>query len=264
LSTGLFWFRDTLLPDVTVSRNVIKNINDEIIAHVLYATRELNEYAGSRQYLFSHFPDIERHYRMRFTFETIEKTGLYQKDKQYWDSLPCLELEDKGSCSIAEAIILAKDGPINFRNRYFNRQFFSQFAQYMIVKNFLITYIPNEKYGFYLQAKLSEQEIIINNEIKSFQPMTFLDCADVEKVTLKNGSLNKRHELCKWFINWSAVIKKDFFYFGIQLTNELLSEARPENKVVAVNEILERLRDLLPEEARPAKKLNISVESFYS
>ena len=39
LSTGLFWFRDQLLPDVTVSRNVIKNISDEIIAHVMYAIR---------------------------------------------------------------------------------------------------------------------------------------------------------------------------------------------------------------------------------
>ena len=93
--------------------------------------------------------------------------------------------------------------------------------------------------------------------------MTFLDCADVEKVTLKNGSLNKQNPLCKWFINWSTLITKDFFYFGIQLTNELLSEAQPEKKVVAVNEILDRLRDLLPEEARPQKNIDINVDSFY-
>jgi hypothetical protein len=263
LSTGLFWFRDTLLPDVTVSRNVIKNITDEIIAHVMYATRELNEYAGSRQYLFAHFPKIERHYRMRFTVETIEKTGLYQMDKPYWDSLPCLQIENKGSSTIDEALKLAKEGPINFRIGYFNNEFFSEFSQYMIEKNFLVTYIPREKDGFYLQAKMPKQEITIDKELKPFQPMTFLDCADLEKVTLKNGSLNKQHPLCKWFISWSAIITRDFFYFGIQLTNELLSEAQAANKVIAVNEILDRLRDLLPEEARPPKNLDISLESFY-
>ena len=93
--------------------------------------------------------------------------------------------------------------------------------------------------------------------------MTFLDSTDLEKVTLMNGSLNKQHSLCKWFINWSSIITRDFHYFSIQLFNELLSKAQPEYKVVTINEILERLRALLPEEARPPKNLDISIKCFY-
>ena len=201
---------------------------------------------------------------MCFTIETIEKTGLYQKDKAYWDALPCLQIEKKGLSSIEEALRLAKEGPINFTTGHFNNEFFSQFAQYMIEKHFLITYIPRENDAFYLQAKMPEHEIIIDKELKPFQPMTFLDCTDLEKVALKNRSLNKQHPLSKWFINWSSLIEKDFFYFGIQLTNELLSNEAPELKVIAVNEILDRLRDLLPEEARPPKNLDITIDSFYA
>ena len=137
-------------------------------------------------------------------------------------------------------------------------------AHYIIEKNFQITYIPNEKYGFYLQAKMTEQEITIDKVLQPFQPMTFLDCSELEKISLKNGSLNKQHPLTKWFITWSNLITREFFYFGIQLTNELLSEASPARKVIAVNEILDRLRELLPEKARPLRALDVTLDSFYS
>jgi hypothetical protein len=46
--------------------------------------------------------------------------------------------------------------------------------------------------------------------------------------------------------------------------NELLSNADAERKVVTVNEILDRLRELLPKEARLPKDLDINVASLYA
>lgn len=187
LSTGLFWFRDSLLPDVTVSRNVIKKFSDEIIANVLYATRELNEYSG-HQLLFNYFPDIGGRSRMRFTVESLEQTGLYQLNKAYWNSLPCLQIGKRRLLSINEALQFAKEEPINFRIEFFQSVFFTQFTQYMIEKNFLITFISNEN-DFYFQAKLPENEINIDKELIPFQPMTFLDCSDIKKLVLKDKRL---------------------------------------------------------------------------
>lgn len=263
LQTGIFWFQDALLPHLTVSRNTIKSISEEIIAHVLYATRELNEYVSLAHNFFNCLPKIEDEYKMRFTVETLEKTELYQKDKAYWNSLPCVIIEGKGLSTIEEAINLSKVNPINFRVAWLDNEFFMKFTQYMIEMNFLITYIPNEPDNFYLQAKLPEHEITIEKELKLFTPMAFLHCNDTDKVALRNGSLNKQHSLCKWFLKWASLIENDFYYLGIQLTNELLARELPESKIIAVNEILGRLRDLLPIEARPPKELDVNEDSFY-
>ncbi len=100
-------------------------------------------------------------------------------------------------------------------------------------------------------------------KLRPYLPMKFLDCADGSKVALKNDSLNKQHPLIKWFLHWSQLIEKDYFYFGIQLCNELVGDSAPANKIGVVNEILERLRVLLPPDARPLKELDIIEADLY-
>jgi hypothetical protein len=46
--------------------------------------------------------------------------------------------------------------------------------------------------------------------------------------------------------------------------NELLGDSKFKGKIVEVNEILSRLRILLPEEARPQANTDLDENSFYS
>jgi hypothetical protein len=264
LSTGLFWFRDELLPEVTVSRNVIKRIPDEIIAHVLFATRELNDFAGTEQLLFAFMPKIERNYNMRFTLETLEKTRLYDDHIAYWNELPCIYLKDRGVSSISVALELAKVGPIIFKTKFFNSRFYLEFTKYMILRNFHISYISNGNDDYHLQAFLAGEKNKISPELLPFQPMRFIECDQKDKIVLLDGFINRIHPLSQWFLTWFPIIEKDFYYLGMQLMNELLGSTVPDQKVGSVNEILVRLRELLPIEARPSEELNISVDSLFS
>jgi hypothetical protein len=264
LSTGIFSFKDALLPEVMVSRNAIKRFTPMIVAHVLYATRELNEYTKSEQELFSYFPDLERDpdQSLWFTVEELEKSGVYEVDKDYWHSLPCMLTKENGLTTMTEAIEMAGKGPVIFRVRHFESRFYHEMAQYMIVKNFIVTYVPDGD-DYYLEAKLPADKIVVDPKLCPYLPMKFLDAADPSKVTLKNFSLNKQHPLIKWFLQWSHLIEKDFFYLGIQLCNELINDAAPAHKIGSVTEILERLRVLLPPNARPAKELDIKNADLY-
>lgn len=265
LSTGLLWFKDSLLPDVTVSRNIIKNISDVIAAHVLFATRELNEYTNSNQKIFTHLPNLPRKSNLIFTVETIELTKLYENNRSYWHSLPCIFIEEKGLSTIEEGIILSKErNTFKFQLQRFQNEFIGQFTQYVIERNFQIKYFESPPEGFYLQAKFSESEIIPDRNLISYQPMTFLDCDNLEKLILKTNSLNKQHPFAKWLIKWSPIITKEYTYFSEQLHYELFTPGQIKNRVSAVNEIIDRLRELLPDEAKPSKDLNINENSFYN
>jgi hypothetical protein len=92
--------------------------------------------------------------------------------------------------------------------------------------------------------------------------MQFMESVDANKAVLGNGSFNILHPLIKWYLNNAELIMKDFAYYGYQLFNELQGEAAPQFRVVAVNEILERLRVLLPPNATPSPELNIAEKDL--
>lgn len=258
LSTGLYCFRDALLPELAVSRGAIKQFTPEIIAHVWYATREMNKYTEENGQPFSYLPDLERkqfHSELVFSVDMLENVGLYKKDVNYWHKLPCLSLRERRA-SLDQALELAKKGPIAFRTLEFQSLFYTNFVRYMLLKNFHIRYISDSN-DYYLEGRLSDQEVIIPMELRSFEPMEFIESVNSTKVVLENHSFNLQHPLIKWFISNSNLIKRDFSYYGFQLRNVLLSQDTPDIKVVAVNEILERLRVLLPPETRPPIELNI-------
>ena len=84
-----------------------------------------------------------------------------------------------------------------------------------------------------------------------------------QKIVLRNGSLNFGNPIVNWYLKWNDLIRKEFYYFGIQLTNNLLSETVLAEKIAAVNGILERLSILLPEAAKPPKDGSVDENSFY-
>jgi len=89
-----------------------------------------------------------------------------------------------------------------------------------------------------------------------------MESVDANKAVLGNGSFNILHPLIKWYLNNAELIRKDFAYYGYQLFNELLSDAASQSRVVAVNEILERLQVLLPTNAKPSVDLNITEDDL--
>lgn len=263
LATGLFCFRDNLLPDVTVSRSVIKSISPEIITNIMYATRELNEYAKSPFRLFGYFPNIERS-KSRYTHysvEAFERTGIYEKAPDFWHSLPSLATKEN-VITINEALELLKQGPIAFRPISNCGAFYTQFSKFLLSKTLAIKYVDNNG-DYYLEGVVPDNAQNPGSELGNFEPMTFLNGDDDTKVVLRNGSLNLTHPLIKWYLTWNHLIKKEFYYFGIQLKNQLLGDSKIDEKINEVNEILGRLRILLPEPARPSKEISVEQNSFY-
>jgi hypothetical protein len=258
LSTGLFCFKDVLLPDLTVSRSTIKRFTIEMIAHVLYATREMNEYRASDNYLFSYLNDLERRRgpAEKFTIERLEKTGIYEKDKNYWHSLPCIATKTE-VITIETAIGSATKGSLTFRTIPFQSAFFTEFVKYIVVKNFHVRYISDED-GYFLEGRLRNGNSPSHAEVRLFEPMQFLDSDNAVKIVLTNRSLNLQHPLIKWYLKNVNLIQKEFSYYGMQLINGLLGENSDAEKIQNVNEILGRLRSILPEHARPALELNVT------
>jgi hypothetical protein len=264
LSTGLYCFRDELLPELTVSRSTIRQFTPEIIAHIMYATREMNEYIDENGQPFSYLPDLEHKQRrseLVFSVEMFERVGLYELDKEYWNNLPSLSVRNQGYVSMGRAVELAKERPIEFHFIDFRSVFYREFVKYMVVKNFIVRYIPTSD-GYYLDGRPSDGRINITEGMRFFNPLEFIESIESTKIVLKNRCFNQSNSLIKWFLNYAVLIKKEFSYYGYQIFNILLAQDPPKAKVAELNEILERLRTLLPIEARPAKDLNITEENL--
>jgi hypothetical protein len=263
LSTGLYCFRDALLPELVVSRSVIKELTPAIIANIWYATREMNEYTAANEQPFRYLPDMELKQRRSsrvFSIQEFEQMNLYQRDVPYWHDRRCIALRDK-SVTIAEALTLAKEGPIIFRIHEYHSKFYTEFLRYIIIKNFAVRYIPDLE-GWFLQGRLNNPDIKIPTELYPFTPMQFIESVTPENIVLDNRSLNLQHPLVKWIVSRFDLIKRDFSYYGYQLFNVLLGQDTAKSKATAVNEILARLRVLLPPDARPSQDLDIKDEDI--
>ncbi|MBL7767506.1 MAG: hypothetical protein JNK20_00960 [Flavipsychrobacter sp.] len=263
-TTGLLCFRDNLLPNVTVSRSLIKNFPPEIIANLMYATRELNEYTNSPFRLFGYYQKLEHSKwgHVHYALAALERSSIYNKDVEYWNSLPCMTVKDKGLYSIAQALEEVKQGPLRFRTISNERQFYQQFSKFIISKNFMIRYVDNNG-DYYLEGILPDNNKVLETEVKNYEPLTFILGDDATKIVLRNQSLNLANPIVYWYLTWNDLIRKEFYYFGIQLVNNLLSETVLAEKIAAVNGILERLSILLPEAAKPSKDDRVDENSFY-
>jgi hypothetical protein len=260
LFTGLFCFRDSLLPNVTISRNKVKNFSDEVVANVLFATRELNAFTPLENF-FSYFPKMEKGIINRFTVATFESIKIYNDNKTYFDELQCFYVKELGMSSLNGIATALSNGPVSFLIRKCDSDFFFQLQHYMIEVNFSVKYVGVDGY-YHLEASSLHDRAPHYVVLKQFQPLTFIDCDDPTKVNLLNGSLNRSHRLCRWLMKWSQLLEQDFQYFMIQLMNELLSSQPSKNKAKLANSVLERLSELLPKDAKPGSDLNLSEADF--
>lgn len=265
LSTGLFCFKDSLLPEVSVSRSTIKRFTPEIVAHVLYATRELNEFQSAEFGPFSYLPDLEgaqRRSTLLYNVELFDRIQLYQKDSAYWHSIPCVSVKDEGFVTIGSVLELVKTRPVILKTYKFRNAFFTNIVHYILLKKLEVEYTEDET-DWQLLCRQPSGEIRVDAALSNFPPLKFMECAGSSKPVLRNGSFNLLHPLIKWFVENANLIEKEYSYFGYQLFNELSDiEGSPARRATAINEILDRLRVLLPLEAKPCIDISITEEQL--
>lgn len=263
LSTGLFCFKDSLLPDVVVSRNVVKKFGEEIVANVLYATRCLLQYCKVDNSYFSYFPDLDssRHEDHNYSIGLFERTRIYERDPDFWNNLPCAYTKE-GLVSINELKSAISKEKVEFRAIRFESRFYHDFSRYLIQRNFDITCILNEK-GYHLEGVPRNDSERLPENLSFFRPMRFIYCADDSKISLTSTSFNVNHRLIRWFLANATLINREYHYLGGQLRHIILDGTDSiKDRIAAINDILKRFRTILPEDLRPTVDLDLTADDF--
>jgi hypothetical protein len=130
-----------------------------------------------------------------------------------------------------------------------------------MIKNFHIKYVE-DKDSYYLEGRLPYEKIVIPLELHAFEPIQFLTSEDSSKILLNKMYVNLNHPLAIWYLKTAGIIERDFSNYGAQLLNDLLSDMSPAQKTQSVNEILGRLRTLMPPSVRPEVTANIAENHF--
>ncbi|SJZ84728.1 HD domain-containing protein [Sediminibacterium ginsengisoli] len=256
LSAGLFCFKDSLLPEVVVSRNTIKRFGELIIANLYYATRRLLEFNYGSGALFTYLPDLEQNNRFNnFSIEVFEAAGIYERDLDFWNNLPCVDVIGKGTMSINELNKENSKEKIQFWPANFGSEFYNYFSRFILIKNLDITFLNTGDDGYYLEGTARDRSTPITEALRLFRPLSFLECDDYSKIVLANLGFNKNHPLIKWYLNNAVIINNEYQHLGWQFLDKLLHS--DSDVIPSVNAILDRFRTLLPENDRPAPTLNL-------
>jgi hypothetical protein len=263
LSTGLFCFKDSLLPDVVVSRNIVRKFGEEIVANVLYATRSLLEYNQVDNSYFNYFSDLDSSFSEDNNYSTglFDRTKLYERDPDFWNNLPCAYTKG-GLVSINELKAAISKEKVEFSAINFESKFYHYFSRYLIQRNFDISYIFNKE-GYHLQGTPRNISEGIAENLSFFRPMKYISCIDESKVSLTATSFNLNHRLMRWFLANATLINKEYHYLGAQVGHIILNgNDSIKNRIVAVNDILNRFRTILPEGLRPTEDLDLTEDDF--
>jgi hypothetical protein len=265
LSTGLFCFKDSLLPDVVVSRSTVKNFNEEIVANIMYATRQLLEFNEIDHSYFSYFPDLDssRFYSRNYTIGLFDRIKIYERDPDFWNSLPCAYTKE-GLASINDLRKIALHGRAEFTAINFESEFYKSFSRYLLQKNFNIICIINGK-DYHLEGIARNVAEDLPEIFHLFRPLKFVSCNDKSKVAATASSFNINHRLIQWLLGNATLIDKEYHFLGVQLLREILNSSEPvKERIKAINDILNRFRIILPLALRPADNLNLAEDDFQS
>lgn len=263
LYTGVYCFKDNLLPQVHVSRNSIKVVTAEIIGHVLYATRQLNQYAVGGPRHFDYMRELEgkRWYAQHvITVGELNQMQLFEKDPDFWLQMAYV-LTGNGYLSIKDTIILAQEKPIALKPARLHSPFLTTFYKYIILCHFGVKYVPDEEGGYFEGTLL--KEVSPPSKFNEYVPMSFVESDDSSKVVVLEEYYNAAHGLWSWFIANSVIIRRDYSYYGYQLIQLVLNRSGKYQQLAGqINDILNRLRKIMPKDNRPPTGLVLTAADF--
>lgn len=244
--TGILYFQDELLPELSVSRNEIKALSFQLISNLSFSLISLNKYFQDSSENFKFF----RKYRSYedFTSAEIEKSGFYIKNRIFLDSFITLAIDGKIFTiqELKEQTITEKQ----FSYSYFRNTFYDDLVHFIIEQNFDITITIDEN-DCNCTFFITSRSISFPKSLNGFTPLTFVNFKNDDRLAFGHR-LNLTHPFVRWYLMAANTLDTEFFYYSKQLIYTLFNT----NKTFAFDNctnILKRLDTILPEDLKPNK-----------
>ena len=262
LYCGILYFQDKLLPSLTVSRNEIRTVPFIVYINTLIALRPLNEFIPYVNLKYDFFDNRSRN--NDYSRNAIRSTQVYEKNKEYWDNEPLYYFES-GLLSINDIRGEIAKRQLEFRSDiFYNNRIFNNFSLYILEENFAIK-IQIEKLekflGFKFTLNITKKEIELPEVLGRFRPFVFFTFEGITSKLAVGHFINIEHPFIQWYIKCSGYLYEEFTYYSWQLIY-LLQDGSDVDKINAINDILERLRHVMPGALSPGKNINIKEEDF--
>ncbi|WP_342330782.1 hypothetical protein [Pedobacter sp. FW305-3-2-15-E-R2A2] len=261
ICSGVVYFQDELLPNLTVSRNEIREMTFPTVAHLLVALRSLNRliYDNPEQHQFNFFERLE--HDVEFTSGIIEKSRFYESHREFWNQEIKIHTGD-GVLSVDE-LIEKSPNDLEIFNNYHSSAFYRNLIKYILESNFDISVAYFHEEGsdvkrFYLSTKSTVNSVIV----EGFEPQTFMRFKNHSSL-LPGKEVNIDHPYTKWYASAYPLLTKEYFHYSMQLIHGLFGSwesNKPE--IEKINRILDKLRKVLPEDLRPLKEINLKRDDF--
>lgn len=254
-------FKDNVLPDVNTARNRVKNLNFNIISHLMYATRELNEYMPEhRKFAYLKYNEIKKVY----TISDIETSSIYTSARDYWDTLPMFNtLEGKMSTNELKQKAAGKEMTIKLPIE--SNLFYISIVCYILQVNFDIRYIRKGAVPLLEVKTRQTPQSLFHFAEYQFKPLQFVEAPENKSLVLANSMINKCHPFTKWFFRQYNTIDKDFNLYKSQIIYNLTSENTSYDtiqlNVEKLNGIMRRLEALLHKQDQ-ASGIHFTMEDY--
>ncbi|GAA4295275.1 HD domain-containing protein [Nibribacter koreensis] len=265
---GVLYFEDDFLPQLSVARNEIKELSFKIVANSIFSLRKLNRLARYSNNEFNFFDRIEN--TNYFSIKEINSSKFYEKNKAFWDNQRVfVNASNNEELSIVE-LVSQEAGkvellPLTYSNSYSYRTFFNSIFSYALLINFNISLrlrSPSE-YDQFNTLLINGVKTSFNVNLDEIDPLRIIPFEN-ESVVVAETFINESHRLVQWYIKSFPVLFDNFNHYCFQLLNLLLRRYYfpLHDRIDGVNQVLSRLRTLLPAEHKPDISLNLSKDDF--
>lgn len=261
ISTGIIYFEDELLPDLTVSRNEIRQISFPVIANVLTATRSINK-------LIRHFPERSKYDIFKeldrnviYHRAVIDQSRFYEDNRDFWNN-EITVLTAEGNLTVKH-LIEKKFVKLEFRKEHYTSYFYQNFVEYVLQSNFdvsieLLNDGRDKSHSFFL----NQQTGLHPDFFGGFDPFTFIQFDNCKALTFLQY-INVDHPFMQWYSKAYSHLSKNYYYYSTQLIYALFNVNTSRTDMIEmVNRILEKLRRVLPVELRPPVEIAVSANDF--
>ena len=246
---GIIYFQDNLIPELSVSRNTIKELSFSIYSNLFFATKEINNYKLNHKYYFNYLELVDEN----FLLKDIKADELVISGK--WDDEKLIESEF-GTLSINELKKKLKQGEIKIKlGKAF--RFLEALYRGLIEINFEIEYINDDSNSSFFLIKALKNKKEILSEISNYYPLLFVSFNN-DHILSHGNFINKKHWLGEWIFSNKEQLSLEFEIYFLILIRYIT-----EGNIMEVNLILEYLKKTFVPNTLPANNI-ITKTDFHS
>lgn len=254
--SGILYFQDELLPDLSVSRNEIKAVSFGLTAYLSIALEPLNKYMEGEYYFYHFF--TERNRLREYSSSDIAKSRFYENNIEFLDNNITISLE-KGDFKISELKgELIQREQLKFKSYY--GTFYDILTHYIIEQNFEIevTFNKDKCINSFL---ISTRKKPFPKFLQQFRPITFVSFEGNDKRLFSNQRINIHHEFTRWYLKAAPILQTEYQYYSVQLIHSLYY-TNQNGGLENCNKILKRLDIVLPDGLKPSLMFSLKMDDF--